>query len=87
MQEPSLVSDLYDLIRIAKEQGLSRLKFYDIEFELKAEPTRIEIPQDQLVPKPSLTDGMPGDDEMLLYSTPSFDELIADRAEEPNETR
>lgn len=87
MQEPSLVSELFELIKIAKDNGLSRLKFYDIEFELKSEPIRSEIPQDQLVPRPSLIEGMPGDDEMLLYSTPSFDELIAERAEEPNETR
>ena len=66
------------LILFAKANGVRKLKLDNLEIEL--EPLRKMVGEPNL----GISDGLnqsytPTEDEMLLYSTPHFDELIADR--------
>lgn len=69
------ISELKDLIAICKAEGITKLKFGEIEFELN--PTKVvgeSIETNQI--GQAFT---PSEDEMMLYSTPFYDELIEQR--------
>jgi hypothetical protein len=64
-----------DLVMFAKSHGIKRLKLGDFE---------VEIDHPKVVGEAITTDGIsqdykPTEDEMLLYSTPYFDELVEQR--------
>jgi hypothetical protein len=71
------IEEAKNLILFAKGNGIRKLKFDNLEIELD--------PIKKMVGESISTDGIsqgqyvPTEDEMLLYSTPHFDELIADR--------
>lgn len=64
-----------DLVMFAKSNGIKRLRLGDFE---------VEIENKKVVGEAIKTDGIgqdytPTEDEMLLYSTPHFDELMEQR--------
>lgn len=77
MSETAKEVTLEFLIELAKRENIKRLRFNNIEFEFDV-PKQPIVDDMDLTPK-TLADQMPGDDEMLLYSTPHFDELRAER--------
>jgi hypothetical protein len=72
------IKEAQELILFAKDNGIRKLRLDNLDFEL--EPLRKMVGESIS----GLSDGLsqsytPTEDEMLLYSTPHFEELIADR--------
>jgi hypothetical protein len=63
-----------DLVMFAKAHGIRRLKFGEFEFELNQKMVGEAIKGDGIG-----QEYQPTEDEMLLYSTPYFDELVEQR--------
>jgi hypothetical protein len=70
-----------DLVTLARRLGIKHLRAGEVEFELAPMsqiPKTIDNPKD---PKQTETEREPTEDEMLLYSTASYDQMRADRAD------
>jgi len=64
-----------EIVAFAKANGIKKFKLGELEFEL--EPQKV-------VGEATISDGIsqeykPTEDEMLLYSTPFYDELVEQR--------
>lgn len=75
-----LQKDIAKLVRFARKQGLKRLKCGDIEFEFTQGPVQAAKAGKITAGEPLTTDERPpSEDEFLLWSTPHFDQLRAER--------
>lgn len=67
-------SEIKDLIKIAKDEGLKSLEIHGIKFEFwdRPAPAPAETTQDSI---PLKGDEMPSDEEMLMWSTDTYDQM------------
>lgn len=72
--------DIAKLVRFARKNGLKRLKCGDIEFEFTQGPMQeARIPRNAPGEPITTDERPPSEDEFLLWSTPHFDQLRAER--------
>lgn len=77
--------DLKKVLTLARQYGLKSLSLEGVSFEFKEEQKAKALTNDNPVvvfqDKEDLEAKMPPDDEMLQYSTPFFDQIKKQRAE------
>jgi hypothetical protein len=64
-----------EIVAFAKANGIKKFKLGDLEFEL--EPSKVV--GESIIPDGIGQEYKPTEDEMLLYSTPFYDELVEQR--------
>lgn len=69
---------LLTLIKISLKYNLTRLKVGDVEFERNPSPPKIAVTP-EMHENLKEDEKMPQGDEMLFYSTPSYDALLEEK--------